>query len=182
MVCERCVTVIRAGIHALGYTIDRISLGKINLSTVPGKEGLDSIARFLQRQGFELISSREARVVNRVKALIDEVFADSERPDMKYTVMLAEDLHMHYDSISKVFSKLEGITLEKYIIARRLEKVKELIVYSDLTLTEIASMTGFRSINHLSGQFKQLTGHSPSHFRAVKTAKQKVSDLTDLNL
>lgn len=177
MVCERCVIVIRAGMNQLGYNVERISLGRIVLSDEPGQEVLGRIEHFLYQHGFNLIPTRETRVISRVKALIDEALAQTEgrRGNIKYSRMLAEDLHMNYDTISGLFSKLEGITLEKYIIAKRLEKVKELIVYSDLTLTEIASMMGFNSINHLSGQFKQLTGHSPSHFKAVRRAKINVS-------
>jgi AraC-like DNA-binding protein len=89
-------------------------------------------------------------------------------PRLKFSSLLSGNLHMSYDSISELFTQLEGITLEKYIISKRLEKVKALLVYSDFTLTEIAYMTGFSSINHLSGQFKELTGLSPSHFKSAQ--------------
>ena len=85
---------------------------------------------------------------------------------------------MNYDSISELFTHLEGITLEKYIITRRLEKVKELLVYTEFTLTEIAYITGFSSINHLSKQFKELMGFSPSHYKSVRSSKQKLAGKT----
>lgn len=177
MVCERCVSVIRQGIEQLGYKVQRISLGRIVLPDEPGQEGLGRIEQFLDQHGFKLIPTRQTRIISRVKVLIDEALSQTGglRGTMKYSRMLAEDLHMNYDSISGLFSKIEGITLEKYIIAKRIEKVKELIVYSDLTLTDIASMMGFNSINHLSGQFKQLTGHAPSHFKALREVKMEVS-------
>jgi AraC family transcriptional regulator len=82
---------------------------------------------------------------------------------------------MNYDSVSELFTQIEGITLEKYIITKRLEKVKELLVYTEFTLTEIAYITGFSSINHLSRQFKELTGFSPTHFKSIRTTKQKLA-------
>lgn len=83
---------------------------------------------------------------------------------------------MEYNTLSILFSSLEGITLEKYIVNKRLEKVKELLVYTDYTLTDIAYLTGFSSIQHLSNQFKELTEFSPSHFRDMKLKKQKLAD------
>lgn len=177
MVCARCVSVIKEGIGHLGYRVQRISLGRIVLPDEPGQQGIARIEQFLEQHGFEMIPTRQTRIISRVKALIDEALSQTDglRGNVRYTRMLAEDLHMNYDSISGLFSKIEGITLERYIIAKRIEKVKELIVYSDLTLTDIASMMGFNSINHLSGQFKQLTGHAPSHFKALRKAKITVS-------
>jgi AraC family transcriptional regulator len=88
---------------------------------------------------------------------------------------LPATFNMNYDSVSELFTQIEGITLEKYIITKRLEKVKELLVYTEFTLTEIAYITGFSSINHLSRQFKELTGFSPTHFKSIRTTKQKLA-------
>ncbi len=177
MVCDRCISVIKEGIAALGYHVNNISLGKLSLLDDVSKEGFDQIETFLDENGFEMISNRQMRIVNQAKDLINEVFAENVRYDSKlrFSALLSETLHMNYDSISELFTELEGVTLEKYIIAKRLEKVKELLVYTEFTLTEIAYITGFSSINHLSRQFKELTGLSPSHFKDVRASKQKLS-------
>lgn len=177
MVCERCIAVIQEGITYLGYGITKISLGKLALNTELTKEGFNRIEAFLAENGFELISNRRVRVVSQAKELIDEVFDENVKYDrqLKFSTLLSENLHINYDSISTLFTEVEGVTLEKYIITKRIEKVKELLVYTDFTLTEMAYITGFSSINHLSRQFKELTGLSPSHFKAVKSNKQNLS-------
>lgn len=177
MVCDRCISVIKEGITTLGYHVNNISLGKLSLLDEVSKEGYEQIESFLDENGFEMISNRQMRIVNQAKDLINEVFAENVRYDSKlrFSSLLSETLHMNYDSISELFTELEGVTLEKYIITKRLEKVKELLVYTEFTLTEIAYITGFSSINHLSRQFKELTGLSPSHFKDVRASKQKLA-------
>jgi AraC family transcriptional regulator len=177
MVCERCVSVIKDGITVLGFEVSNVSLGKLIFKNQPDQEGLSKIASFLAENGFELISNRQLRVVNEVKNIINEVFGVNLKYDarLKFSTLLSESLHMNYDSISELFTETEGVTLEKYIITKRLEKVKELLVYTEFTLTEIAYITGFSSINHLSRQFKELTGLSPSHFKSVRASKQKLA-------
>ncbi len=177
MVCERCVSVITEGITQLGYSINNLSLGKLSLKNNLTKDDTIKIENFLSENGFNLISNRKVRVVTQAKELINEVFNENVKYEtgLKFSGLLSEKLHMNYDSISEMFTEIEGITLEKYIITKRLEKVKELLVYTEFTLTEIAYITGFSSINHLSKQFKELTGFSPSHFKAVRSNKQKLS-------
>ncbi|MEX2233822.1 MAG: AraC family transcriptional regulator [Cyclobacteriaceae bacterium] len=176
MVCERCIVVIKEGITNLGHEVIKISLRKLSLSWELNKEEFTKLGNFLRKNGFELISSRQVRIVNQAKELINEVFGENVRYDsrFKFSSLLSEKLNLNHDSISELFTEIEGITLEKYIITKRLEKVKELLVYTDFTLTEIAYITGFSSINHLSRQFKELTGFSPSHFKAVKSNKEKL--------
>ena len=179
MVCERCVSVIREGITNLGHEVAKVSLGKLWLRSEIDNDGYHRIGRFLAENGFEMISSRQVRIVNQAKELISEAFGQNVKYEAK---LLSEKLHMNYDSISELFTELEGITLEKYIITKRLEKVKELLVYTEFSLTEIAHITGFSSINHLSRQFKELTGFSPSHFKEVRSSKQKLSGKVNANL
>lgn len=177
MVCERCVSVIREGITALGYPVDRITLGKVTLENPAGDKDLQTIRSFLLSQGFAPVTGRHIQLITRVKQLIDDMLflKTIPAPKQRFSTLLADELHMNYDSISAVFTKLEGITLEQYVINRRLEKVIELLVYTDHTLTEIARMTGFSSINHLSRQFRRLTGHAPSHYKAIRKAKSDLS-------
>ncbi|HET6542723.1 MAG TPA: helix-turn-helix domain-containing protein [Chryseolinea sp.] len=184
MVCERCVAAIKEGITNLGHNVTKVSLGKLSLQAEIDKEAYTRIEDFLNKNGFEIISNRQVRIVTQAKALINEVFEKNVKYNarLKFSSLLADTLHMNYDSISELFRQVEGVTLEKYIISRRLEKVKELLVYTKLTLTEIANITGFSSINHLSRQFKELTGLSPSHFKEVRSSKQKLSGHVSHNL
>ena len=184
MVCERCVSVIKEGITNLGYEVQKVSLGKLSLKSDLDKEGYNRIEYFLSENGFEMTSNRQVRIVNQAKELINEVFEQNVKYDAKlrFSSLLSDNLHMNYDSISELFTELEGITLEKYIITKRLEKVKELLVYTDFTLTEIAYITGYSSINHLSRQFKELTGFSPTHFKEVRSSKQKLTGPLNNNL
>lgn len=173
MVCDRCISVIKEGITALGYHVNNITLGKISVTGEISKKGYEEVKGLLAENGFDMICNRQTRIVNQAKTLISEVFAENIRYNSKlrFSSLLSEKLHMNYDSISELFTELEGITLEKYIITKRLEKVKELLVYTEFTLTEIAYITGFSSINHLSRQFKELTGLSPSHFKQIRESK-----------
>ena len=184
MVCERCISVIREGITNLGYQVDKVSLGKLALKSDISKDGFNLIEHFLSENGFEMISNRQVRIVSQAKEIISEVFGQNVKYEarLKFSSLLSEALHMNYDSISELFTELEGITLEKYIITKRLEKVKELLVYTEFTLTEIAYITGFSSINHLSRQFKELTGFSPSHFKEVRSSKQKLAGKVNTDL
>ena len=184
MVCDRCISVIKEGITNLGYEVNKVSLGKLALKSDIDKEGFNRIEQFLSENGFEMISNRQLRIVNHAKELISEVFGQNVKYDakLKFSSLLSETLHMNYDSISELFTELEGITLEKYIITKRLEKVKELLVYTEFTLTEMAYITGFSSINHLSRQFKELTGFSPSYFKQVRSSKKKLAGHASKNL
>lgn len=177
MVCERCVSVIKNGITNMGYEVEKISLGKVSLKAAPDKTGYHQIENFLIENGFKLISNRQVRLIIQAKQIISNVFGENIKYDakLKFSSLLSESLNMNYDSISELFTQLEGITLEKYIITKRLEKVKELLVYSEFTLTEIAYITGFSSISHLSKQFKELTEFSPSHYKSVRSSKQKLA-------
>lgn len=168
MVCERCMNVVKRGIASLGISIGNISLGRITLLKAPGSKELNQISEFLSTQGFELINDRQTRLVNQVKKIVSEVMTSDANDNfkIKFSVVLSKSLGMNYDYISEIFTKLEGVTLEKYIIEKRVERVKELLAYTPLTITQIADKTGYSGVNHLSRQFKELTGLTPSHFRS----------------
>lgn len=177
MVCGRCISLIRHGIIEMGYQIDKVSLGKVSLISHIGSEDRVRIEQFLSLSGFEVISDRYSRLIKKVKEIIQEVFNENVKYERKlrFSALLSELLHMSYDSISETFSKYEGETLEQYIINRRLDKVKELLMYTEFTLTEIAYLTGFSSLTHLSRQFKEHNGLSPSHFKSLRSTKDKLT-------
>ncbi|NOS92646.1 MAG: helix-turn-helix transcriptional regulator [Cyclobacteriaceae bacterium] len=175
MVCDRCISVIKQGLEDIGLPINRISLGRVLFNQSLSEQDKTSVSAFLSDSGFEIVTDRQQKIINHVKKSVDDFFNQNSQYDtrVKFSGLLAETLHMNYDTISQIFSETEGLSLQQYIIAKRLEKVKELLVYTDFTLTEIAYVTGFSSINHLSRQFKEQTGLTPSYFKSIRGEKRE---------
>jgi len=177
MVCNRCKTTLETEIRKLGHLSVSITLGKVVFTTPLSDLEYQSVSSAIAGLGFETISSRQSRLILRVKEVVETLFEESTRPDsrVRFSLFISEAIRTNYDSISEAFSEHEGMTLERYVIQRRLEKVKELLVYTEHTLTGIAYLTGFNGLSHLSRQFKELTGLSPSYFRSIQREKGKIS-------
>lgn len=179
MVCDRCIGVVRSELAQAGFDVLDIHLGQLSLRGPLSVADTDKIKALLIKQGFSLIEDTKQTVHQRVKTLVDAYFNQDDLsegkigpPSGRLSAQLQKTLSLDYDTISGQFTKAEGITLEKYIISRRIDKVKEWLVYSDLSLTEIAYRTGYSSVQHLSNQFRQQTGLTPSYFRQVRQEKQ----------
>ena len=177
MVCDRCVMTVKKILHDLSIPFEEVNLGEVQMKG----ELSDSEAKQLQKQlnsvGFEIIESRSTRIIEDIKKRVLEYIAlgiDSER--IKLSAFIVESIPYDYSYLSDLFSSIEGKTIEQFFILQRIEKVKELIVYDQLSLTEISYQTGFSSVHHLSSQFKKVTGLSPSHFRKVAGNKRKALD------
>lgn len=178
MVCNRCNMVVKAELEKLGLHPVNITLGEAELQeeTIP-KDLLQQLETSLTALGFELIDDRKSRIIEKIKnVIIGFVHYTDERPAHKYSDIIAGELHLDYPYLSKLFSEVEGITIEQYIINQKIEKVKEYLVYDELTLSEVADKMGYSSVAHLSNQFKKVTGLSPSHFREVKQNKRIALD------
>lgn len=173
MVCERCILSVREALENLGVKIVEIHLGEATL-LLPPDVSLPVIESRLQALGFSLLPDKKARLVAATKALVNEVYSGSyDFPlHFRFSALAAEKLNASYDVISTAFSSLEQITLEQYIINFRIEKTKELLVYTSNSLSHIALALGFSSVAHLSRQFKAHTGLTTSHFRAIKQNKE----------
>lgn len=167
MVCDRCIAVLRRRLACEGYCVEEVSLGKVVLRTFLDKQQ-QGFQVLLQELGFEPVVDKQARLVSQVKviiqATIDQVVQGREAK-FKLSQVLADRLGVNYSSLSTMFSRLEGITIEQYVIQRRLVLVKELLEQSDKSFTDIACLTGFSSVFHFSRQFKDLTGLTPSRYR-----------------
>lgn len=174
MVCDRCIAVVQNELEQAGFDVRKVQLGQVTLGGSLSALDQETIKSVLIKQGFSLIEDTKQTVHQRVKTIIDTYFAQDDLSESKsrLSAQLQESLDLDYDTISGQFTKAEGITLEKYIIFRRINKVKERLVYSDLTLTEIAHRTGYSSVQHLSNQFRQQTGLTPSYFRQVRQEKK----------
>lgn len=169
MVCDRCKAVVGRVLEKNGMRVKHVDLGEVELESVPDAARLEAAREDLKSEGFELVDGREAATIARIKAAIVKlVHHDAEpRGRVKLSDHLSDLLHKEYSSLSTLFSQVEGITIEQFFLLQRLERVKELIKYDELTLSEIADRTGFSSVAHLSAQFKKLTGMTPSAFKAM---------------
>lgn len=177
MVCQRCISTIKTELESLGIQTEEILLGEVTFSASPTLD-ITRIEEKLKPLGFSILEDKRASIVKKVKQLVEEVYSgEFDFPTrFRFSELAVERLHKDYDTISSVFSSIENITIEKYIINLRIEKTKELLVYTSQTLTDISFKLGFSSVAHLSRQFKTVTGFNPSHYRDIRDDKQKISN------
>jgi len=178
MVCNRCVKAVKEELEDLGYTIKSIELGEAVVSEEIDSSARERISQVLAENGFELINDNKGWLINRIKTLIIEyIHYDKEKPEyVNLSDFLSSELNHDYSYLSHLFSMVEGKTIEKYLILQRVEKVKELLVYDELTLNEISYKLGYSSVAHLSRQFKEVTGLTPSYYKKVREEKRKPLD------
>lgn len=178
MVCNRCIKVVGEALEKLGITTTSIELGTVELKKILHKEEIILLKEVLSENGFELIDDKKSRTIEKIKTLVIEmIHYQKEKPQhINFSDFIATKTGFNYSYVSNLFSSIEGTTLEKYIINQKIEKVKELLVYDELNLNEIAIHLGYSSAQHLSNQFKKVTGLSPSHFKNIKENKRKPLD------
>lgn len=169
MVCDRCRTAVQRVLEAQGLPVQRIELGEVELLREVLDTEREALRVALQVEGFDLVDDRDAVTIARIKAAIVQlVHHDGElKGRVKLGDHLAGMLHKEYSGLSSLFTQVEGLTIEQFFLLQRLERVKELIKYGEMTMSEIADRTGFSSVAHLSAQFKQLTGMTPTAFRSI---------------
>lgn len=177
MVCNRCIMVVRNELERHGYRVSSIKLGEANLDGEITPEDKKHIDDTLMSYGFQLIDDKKSRIIEKVKnVIIDLVHFQDNKTQTNLSDVLSEALHLDYNYLSNIFSEVEGTTIEKYFIAQKIERVKELLVYDELSLSEIAFRLNYSSVAHLSSQFKKVTGLTPSHFKQVGENKRKPLD------
>ncbi len=178
MVCNRCIKVVREEMEKLGYQVLDISLGEVELQSNE-KISLDKIKTVLEVNGFELIDDKNSRIIEKIKlTVINKMkeLSEGKISKVNYAKAIADETSLSYQYISTLFSSIEGTTIEKFIIMQKIEKVKELLVYDELTLSEIAYRLEYSSVQHLSNQFKKVTGLTPSYFKQFKNLRRKPID------
>jgi AraC family transcriptional regulator len=149
-----------------------VELGEADTSTELTSAQLGNFKEAIEAQGFELIETRNARTVSQIKKLILDLVRSHKVRKLKLSVYLSEALHKDYASLSNLFSEIENTTIEQYFIHQKIELAKELLVYDELSLTQIADRLGYSSVAHLSNQFKKVTGLTPKHFKDIGTEKR----------
>lgn len=177
MVCRRCIMVVEEQLKRLGISPLSVELGVVTLPEPIGEEEYASLRIALEALGFELIDDRRTRLVEQLKtAIIRLVHHQEGKLKVNLSDYLTQAVPGDYSSMSKLFSEVTGTTLEKYYIAQKVEKVKELLVYDELSLSEIADRLNYSSVAHLSSQFKAVTGLTPSHFKQIGAGRRKPLD------
>ncbi|OOG20314.1 AraC family transcriptional regulator [Sphingobacterium sp. CZ-UAM] len=171
MVCNRCVYVLEREMTTLGFEVLDIRLGQVVLkATDDFPQKMDTVELMLKGNGFELLYEKKQKIINAIKAYVEkgiDMQLASGIPT-RFTSLISDRLNKNYDTLSTMFSTMEGITLEKYIICRKLEKVKQLLICTEMSLTEIAYALGYSSQAYLSNQLKKYTGFTSSHFKQAK--------------
>ncbi len=170
MVCNRCIRVVKEDLEKLGIGIESIELGKAVLDGELSESDLMQVEKVLLSGGFELINDRQRQIIEQVKTIIIEhVHHNKHKPaSTNFSDFLEQQVGVNYYGLSKLFSSIEGITIEKFIILQKVERVKELLIYGELTVSEIAFQLDYSSSAHLSAQFKKVTGMSPTTFKNLR--------------
>lgn len=177
MVCNRCIMVVQNELKKLNLDVQSVSLGRVDLNTPINKEEMQKLEKALVSLGFELIDDRKSKIIESIKnTIIDLVHQQEDQIKVNLSDLLSSKLKLDYGYLSSLFSQVEGITIEKYFILQKIEKVKELLVYDELSLGEIAYRLNYSSVAYLSNQFKKITGLTPSHFKQIKEQKRKPLD------
>jgi AraC-like DNA-binding protein len=177
MVCQRCILTVESIMQKLDVPVAKVTMGEIELTTAVSEAKLKNIEIELKKVGFELIETKFNKIVEDIKRLVLAHIADlSGEKNIKLSSLITSKIHYDYSYLSDLFSSIEGVTIEQFFILQRIEKVKELIVYEELSLTEISYQTGYSSVHHLSAQFKKVTGLTPSHFKKLGSGKRKSID------
>lgn len=177
MVCGRCIKVVRDELERLKYSIKNVELGKVEFDS-PQEINVSELSAMLKKEGFELIDDQDSKIINQIKTLIIQQLRYESGKDVNENLSdyLEHQLHKSYSSLSSLFSKVEGRTIEKYVIQQRIERVKELLIYGEKTISEITWELGYSSAQYLSNQFKSETGLSPSQFRKLIGNNRKPLD------
>lgn len=177
MVCGRCETAVKKELDSMNISYSEMQLGAVQLDRILEGEEKETLAKNLKSLGFELLDDKISQTIARIKNLIvDLVHYQDAKPKVNLSTYLSTELLQDYGAISALFSENEGVTIEHYFIAQKIERVKELLLYNELTLSEIAYQLHYSTVGHLSNQFKKTTGITPTAFKLSNKVARKQLD------
>ncbi len=177
MVCPRCISTVSRVLRDLNLEFKAIKLGEVELVSILEETERNALAEKLQDSGFNIINDRKAQLIEQMKTLVvEKVHHSNQEPDLKWADTVTGELNLDYKYLSSLFSSVESITFEQYIINQKIERVKELIVYDELTLSEIVFQLHYSSVAYLSNQFKKVTGMTPTQFKKSVDKNRKSLD------
>jgi AraC-like DNA-binding protein len=166
MESSRCISMVKNELNRLGFLYKSVELGEVELLENISRENFRLIDIELRNAGLELIADRNSLLIEKIKAAIHQlIYLTNDLPKPNYSHYISEKVHVDYNSLSHIFSGDQGVTIEKYIIAQKIERIKELLVYDNSSLSDIAYELQYSSVAHLSNQFKKVTGLTPTFFR-----------------
>ncbi|ASK29015.1 AraC family transcriptional regulator [Chryseobacterium sp. T16E-39] len=177
MVCGRCISAVSAIFKNFNIELKSIELGEVETESDISDKDLHSIEKHLENTGFERIKDSSHQLIEKIKNFIIIKISELDiDEDFLLSEFLISKFHKDYSALSKTFSQNENITLEQFFILQKIEKVKELLLYNEFTLTEIAGKLGYKSVQHLSSQFRNITGFTPTEFKKLKVHNRKPLD------
>ena len=173
MACESCKVVVKEALEELDISTVRVELGEIETKVDVTDDEKKKLNNKIKKVGLELLEKKQGVLIEKIrKVMIDYVYKSDEKPNIKFSVLLSEELNHNYTYLANFFSEVEATTIEQYIINLKIERIKELIILEEHTFSEIAHKLHYSSVAHLSNQFKKITGLSPSHFKALKEKRR----------
>ena len=177
MVCNRCIEAVKEEFDKGGISVVKMRLGEVELKNPLDSVRKNQISIALSQRGFELLEDKNGQIIESIKSLIVEQIHHADQAlNTNYSTYLEREIGKDYSTLSSLFSSVEGVTIERYVILQKLEKIKELLIYDELNLSQIAHRLGYSSVQHLSNQFKKNTGMTPSEFRKLQDPVRKGLD------
>ena len=177
MVCPRCILAVQAELNQLNIPVKHLELGEVETQRDLTDPEVEQLKERLEVLGFEWLADKKNRLVDQVKTAIVQLIYQKKELKENLSDYLSRLVNKDYTYISNLFSETEGITIEKYFIAQKIERVKELLIYDELSLSEIAFQLNYSSVSHLSTQFKRITGLTPTQFKESGQSMRKPIDL-----
>lgn len=176
MVSLRCKMVVREELKSMGIPFIQLELGMVETAYDITKDQHDELQKNLLTSGLELLDDKKSILIEKIKNVIIELIHYSdELPNMNYSHYIAEKLDHNYSYLSNIFSEVQGVTIEHFIIHHKIERVKELLLYDEYNLTQISQIMNYSSVAHLSNQFKKVTGLTPTYFKELKSFKDRIA-------
>lgn len=173
MACESCKIFVQEALEELHIHTRKVDLGEIETTEDISDADKSELNRMIKKAGLELLEKKHGILIEKIrKVAIDYVYKSDEKPNLNFSVLLSEELHLSYNYLANFFSEIQATTLEQFIISLKIERIKELIIFGDETLSEIAHKLHYSSVAHLSNQFKKVTGLTPSHYKALKNKRR----------
>ncbi|MBL0103158.1 MAG: helix-turn-helix transcriptional regulator [Bacteroidetes bacterium] len=173
MACESCKIVVQEALQELEIDSAKVELGEIITKEDVSDSEKKKLNNIIQKAGLELLEKKQGVLIEKIRTVaIEYVYKSDERPNIKFSVLLAEKLNHSYTYLANFFSEVEATTIEQFVISLKIERIKELIIFGEDTLSQIADKLHYSSVSHLSSQFKKVTGLTPSHFRELKEKRR----------
>lgn len=173
MACESCKAFVKDALDELGISPIKVELGEIETKKDVTDDEKKQLNTKIKKVGLELLEKKQGVLIEKIrKVMIDYVYKSDDKPKIKFSVLLSEELNYNYSYLANFFSEIEATTIEQFIIALKIERIKELIIFGEDSLSEIAFKLHYSSVSHLSNQFKRETGLTPSHFKALKEKRR----------